>query len=106
MKKRLIKLFALAGVLSASAMLHAADKVNSKQSLRVCKSALESDLNEGSQYKFKRDAATSVEAQRYKHWFNVVEKSDEGKMALKVLCETSRTGDVLVLEIKPGRWKI
>lgn len=81
-------------------------KINSKESLRLCKSAMESDLPEGTRYKFKRKTATSVESDRFKHWINVLEVNETEKQSKKLRCETSRSGEVLVLEIRPGKWKI
>ncbi len=80
--------------------------VNSKESMRLCKSAMEADLAEGTSYKFKRKTATSVEIDRFKHWINFVEISQSEKSSKKLLCETSRSGEVLVLQVKPGKWKI
>ncbi len=80
--------------------------VNSKESMRLCKSAMEADLSEGTSYKFKRKTATSVEIDRFKHWINFLEISQSEKHSKKLLCETSRSGEVLVLQVKPGKWKI
>ncbi len=84
----------------------AGDRVNSKESLRLCKSAMEADVPEGTMVKFKRGAATSVSSSSFKHWINVVEISGTEKNAKKLRCETSRSGEILVLEIKPGRWRL
>jgi len=84
----------------------AAERVNSKESLRQCKSAMAADTPKGTKYKFKRNTATSVDSDSFKHWINFLEVSDTGKSSKKLMCETSRTGEILVLEIKPGRWKI
>ncbi|MFL0804793.1 MAG: hypothetical protein K6L81_13840 [Agarilytica sp.] len=80
--------------------------VNSKESMRLCKSAMEADLADGTSYKFKRKTATSVEIDRFKHWINFLEISEAEKSSKKLLCETSRSGEVLVLQVKPGKWKI
>ena len=84
----------------------AAERINSKESLRLCKDAMQAELPEGTRYKFKRNSATSVESDRYKHWINVLEISAEEKTSKKLLCETSRSGEILVFTIKPGSWKI
>ena len=98
-------LFVCATVLSVTTIADA-KKVNSKESLRACKDSLNADLSEGARYKFKRNSATSVYPDRYKHLMNVVEFSDNGKTSLKVRCETTRTGEILAIDLKPGRWKI
>ncbi len=101
---KILGFFIIMSVLVGS--VYGADRVNSKESLRLCKSAMESDLAEGTHYKFKRKTATSVESDRFTHWINVYEISANQKAPKKLLCETSRTGEVLVLQIKPGKWKI
>ncbi|WP_086933266.1 hypothetical protein [Agarilytica rhodophyticola] len=92
--------------MTLSVSILAGEKVNSKQSLRLCKTAMQEKLPENMSYKFKRNPATSVEKDRYKHWVNVLEISDSDRVAKKVLCETSRTGEVLAIEVQPGRWKM
>lgn len=107
MKTSIFSIIAI--ILSASVssgVIAAAEKVNSKESLRECKSAMEADLSEGVSYKFKRKTATTVEIDRYKHWINLYEVSNLGKDAKKLLCETSRSGEVLVLKVQPGSWRI
>ncbi len=91
---------------SFSLTAFAGDKINSKESLRVCKSAASEKLAEGSSYKFKRRSATEVESDRYKHWINVYEISANDKQAKKLMCETSRTGELLSLEFDAGQWRI
>lgn len=92
--------------ITLSVNILAAEKVNGKQSLRLCKSAMLEKLPENMSYKFKRNSATSVEKDRYKHWVNVLEINGSDKTSKKILCETSRTGEVLVLEVQSGRWKM
>lgn len=81
-------------------------KVNSKESLRICKTALAEDISDGTELKFRRKSATSVESARFKHWFNVVEITDGEKSSKKLRCETSRTGELLVIHSEPGKWNI
>ncbi len=102
MKTLLFSMFMLS--LGSFAMADA--HVNSKESMRLCKSAMKADLAEGTSYKFKRKTATSVEIDRFKHWINFIEISQSEKNSKKLLCETSRSGEVLVLQVKPGKWKI
>ncbi|VUD40537.1 hypothetical protein TDB9533_00284 [Thalassocella blandensis] len=83
----------------------ASQKINSKESLRICKSAVEGDLDAGKEIKFRRKTATSVEADVFKHWINATEISDGDKTSVKVLCETSRTGEVVNMTLEEGRWK-
>lgn len=106
MKTSIFSIIAIILSASVSTGVAAAEKVNSKESLRQCKSAMEADLSEGVSYKFKRKTATTVEIDRYKHWINLYEMSDSGKDAKKLLCETSRSGEVLVLKVRPGKWRI
>lgn len=106
MKIPLFSIVALCLSASVSVGVLADTKVNSKESLRQCKSAMQADLPEGMSYKFKRKTATSVEIDSYKHWINFYEISASEKNSKKLLCETSRSGEVLVLQIKPGKWKI
>ncbi len=106
MKTSIFSIIAIMLSASVSAGVAATEKVNSKESLRQCKSAMESDLSDGVSYKFKRKSATTVEIDRYKHWINLYEVSDAGKDAKKLLCETSRSGEVLVLKVQPGKWRI
>jgi len=94
--------FGAASVVTATA----SEKINSRESLRLCKNAMEADMPEGTKYKFKRNTATSVEPDRYKHWINFLEINGKAKNMKKLLCETSREGEILVMEIKEGRWKI
>ncbi|MFT5084233.1 MAG: hypothetical protein ACI9Y1_002286 [Lentisphaeria bacterium] len=97
---------ALLAALCVSVDVSAEARVNSKESLRVCKSAIEADAREGQSYKIKRKAVSSVRSDRFTHRFNAVQMDAEGKISLKVMCETSRSGELLVLELKPGNWKI
>ena len=98
-----IGVFAM-GIASVGAL--AEEKINSKESLRICKDAMAAEIPEGTEFKFRRRTATSVEPDRYKHWINFVEKNGREKTVKKLRCETSRVGEVLVMEIKPGSWKI
>jgi len=105
------KLVGLMSAVIGTFFLHAGDvyageRVNSKESLRMCKSAMEAKTGAGMRYKFKRNSATSVDADRYTHWINLLEISDTGKSQMKLLCKTSRSGEILELEVKPGKWKI
>ncbi len=93
-------------LMSACSSVFAGEKVNSKESLRVCKSAAEAKLPQGASFKFKRRTATEVESDRYKHWINVYEISASDKQAKKLLCETSRSGEVLSLRFEEGQWRI
>lgn len=92
------------GVVSGVAA--AADKVNSKESLRLCKSAAEEQAAEGAVYKFKRNAVTSVDSDRFTHLVNLVETQGSEKNVMKLRCEISRVGDVISLDMEPGRWKM
>lgn len=92
-------------VLFLSAGAFAGEKINSKESLRVCKAALsEEQQKQGVEYKVKRKTATSVDKDAFKHWINVVETKAGEKSSIKVLCQTSRTGEVLELTKEAGRW--
>ncbi|MFL0809998.1 MAG: hypothetical protein K6L76_06260 [Agarilytica sp.] len=93
-------------VMFVSTSLHASEKVNSRESLRICKSALTQDAGETMELKFKRKTATSVEAKKFKHWFNIVEIHNGEKSSKKLRCETSRTGELLVIHSEPGKWNI
>lgn len=97
-------LFSMA-LVALSFSVNAAERVNSKESLRLCKSAVEQDAGNVS-VKFKHKTATSVESEHYIHYINILEKSDGGKESKKLMCKTTRTGKVVELDIKPGRWKI
>lgn len=98
-------LVVLVGVL-LSVSAYSADKINSKESLRICKSALNEDAGDEVQLKIKRKTATSVESSKFKHWFNVVEMRDGEKASKKLRCETTRTGELLVIYSEPGKWRI
>lgn len=82
-----------------------ADRINSKESLERCKNAILAEAG-GSEYAFSRKTATSVKSDLFKHWINATERKDNEKSSVKILCETSRTGEVLSLRIQPGRWNI
>ncbi len=97
-------LFSIA-LVSLSVSAGAAERVNSKESLRLCKSAVEKDAGD-SAIKFKHKTATSVDSGHYVHYINLLEKSESGKESKKLMCKTTRTGEIVSLEIKPGRWKI
>ena len=101
MKKLLLSVV----LLSLGFTANAAERVNSKESLRLCKSAVEQDVTEAT-VKFKKKTATSVDSEFYTHYINMLEKNDAGKASKKLLCKTTRTGEVVELDIKPGRWKI
>ncbi len=85
---------------------NAAEKVNSKESLRICKEAMLADVEAGQSFKFKRNTATSVESEKFKHWINATQLAEGEKKSLKVKCETTRSGELLKLVFEPGRWKI
>lgn len=80
-------------------------RINSKESLERCKHAIAAEAGDR-EYIFGRKTATSVKGSSFKHWINVTERSGNEKVAVKILCETSRTGDVLSLLLKPGHWNI
>lgn len=80
------------------------ERINNKESLRICKSAAQEELGGAAELRFKRKTATSVESDRFRHWINLVELSSDGKTLKKLLCETSRTGELLSMHVKPGKW--
>ncbi len=98
-------LFAFAMVSNTNAGENNGQRINNKESLRICKSAAQNDLGGAGELKFKRKAATSVESDRFRHWINFVELTGEGKTSKKLLCETSRTGELLSMHAEPGRWR-
>lgn len=102
MKRILIALVALALAMNVAAD----ERINNKESLRVCKAAAEAELDAEAALKFKRKSATAVELDRFRHWINVVEVHGQDKTAKKLLCETSRSGELLVLTYQPGQWNI
>ena len=80
-------------------------KINSKDSLTICTDAILADAGE-LRYKFSRKTATSVKKEQFTHWINATEIDGSDKTPVKVLCETSRDGNILSIEFKPGRWKM
>lgn len=80
-------------------------RINSKESLERCKHAVAAQADD-LEYSFSRKSATSVKSDFFKHWINATEREGSEKSSVKILCETSRTGEVLSLLVKPGRWNI
>lgn len=97
--------FLIFGASVAAVGEESSQKINSKESLRICKSAVEAELADGESMKFARKAATSVEAGIFKHWINATQLTNNEKSSVKVLCETSRTGEVVTMQMEEGRWK-
>ena len=81
------------------------NRINSKESLERCKRAIAAEAGD-LEYVFSRKSATSVKSDFFKHWINATERKANEKSSVKILCETSRTGEVLSLLLKPGRWNI
>ncbi len=77
-------------------------RVNSKESIKACKAHL---LQQDVKVKFKNKSATQVDNNSYKHWLNAVKTNADGRESLKVLCETTRTGKVVTLDVQSGSWK-
>ena len=84
----------------------AAANINSKDSLTICRKAIQADAEDNTHYKFNRKTATSVKKEQFTHWINATEITETEKTPIKVLCETSRDGTLLAIEFKPGRWKM
>lgn len=80
-------------------------RVNSKASIDACKAYLAEEDFAGKEHKFKRSAATKVNATAYTHWINAIVTGDGGRASVKVLCETTRTGRVTSIQVQEGRWK-
>lgn len=88
----------------AAINVNAGERINNKESLRICKSAAQEELGGEGELKFQRKTATSVESDRFRHWINVVELASDAKTSKKLLCETTRTGELLSMHVEPGRW--
>lgn len=80
------------------------ERVNSKESIKACKTQLVFEQSGGVVYTFKRKTATKVDASMYQHWLNAVQTEGERRESIKILCETSRAGVVQSLTVQPGRW--
>lgn len=80
-------------------------RINSQESLQRCKHAVAAQAGD-LEYIFSRKSATSVKSDFFQHWINATERKGNEKSSVKILCETSRTGEVLSLLLKPGRWNI
>lgn len=94
----------LAVSLVASAQADA-KRVNSKESIKACKAHLLQQNTQGVKVKFKNKSATQVDNNSYKHWLNAVKTNADGRESLKVLCETTRAGKVVTLDVQSGSWK-
>lgn len=82
-----------------------ANRVNSKDSIKACKAHLLQQHAEGVTIKFKNKSATAVDNNKYTHRLNAVQIHADGRESLKVLCETTRSGSVVTLDVQSGRWK-
>ena len=99
-------LMMFSAILLSSVAVSAETSVNSRESLALCKQSIEADAGESTDFRFSRKVATSAKSETFLHRINATEINDDGKTLLKITCETSRSGEVLSVETKPGRWSM
>lgn len=99
-------LMMFSAILLLSAAVSAETRLNSKESVKLCQQSIVSDAGATVEYKFNRKVATSAKRDSFIHRINATEISEDGKELLKITCKTSRSGEILSVEMKPGNWSM
>jgi len=102
--KNLIVALAITGF-SVGVQAESEVRLNSAEAERACQAQIESVYASDGQIKFKARPTSSFGGGVYKFWINATEISDGARNSLGYLCEITRTGEVVQLMEKDGRWR-
>jgi hypothetical protein len=79
--------------------------LTSGQALDECKQALRKH-NQSKEFKFKRNAATRYKAGKFTYWINFSTTEAGNKSTGRAKCIMSKQGELVLLDVESGRWKM
>lgn len=80
-------------------------QASTQPALDACKQGVVELYTNASETKFKRQVAISQRGGQYTFWINASATIDGDASPLKAKCVTSKSGEIVSLQVENGRWR-